>query len=200
MKIAVTGATGFIGSHLVEALVGRGHEVTCLARSPEKTSELSGLPLRFVYGSLDEPRALAGLVDDQEAVLHVAGLTKAPNLQEYVRVNVAGTENLLCAIRGNGAHLRRFLFFSSAEAMGPSPGGLPLTEEADPRPFSAYGKSKIMAEKCLDSLSGRLPGDHHPASHRLRSAGQGLCNPLPAGRERPGECSSPRLPCTAWSM
>ena len=56
MKIAVTGATGFIGSHLVEALVGRGHEVTCLARSPEKTSELSGLPLRFVYGSLDEPR------------------------------------------------------------------------------------------------------------------------------------------------
>ena len=157
MKIAVTGATGFIGSHLVEALVGRGHEVTCLARSPEKTSELSGLPLRFVYGSLDEPRALAGLVDDQEAVLHVAGLTKAPNLQEYVRVNVAGTENLLCAIRGNGAHLRRFLFFSSAEAMGPSPGGLPLTEEADPRPFSAYGKSKIMAEKCLDSLSGRLP-------------------------------------------
>ncbi len=157
MKIAVTGATGFIGSHLVEALVGRGHEVTCLARNPERTAELSGLSVRFVYGSLDSPRALEDLVEGQEAVVHVAGITKAPNLQEYIRVNVGGTESLIAAIRGNGSDLRRLVFFSSAEAMGPSPRGLPLTEDVVPQPFSAYGKSKIMAENCLDTLRGRVP-------------------------------------------
>jgi nucleoside-diphosphate-sugar epimerase len=157
MKIAVTGATGFIGSHLVEALVGRGHEVTCLARDPEKIRELSGLPVRFVHGSLDSPRALADLIDGQDAVVHVAGLTKAPSLQEYIRVNVGGTESLVSAIRGNCVHLRRFVFFSSSEAMGPSPGGLPLTEDVEPRPFSAYGKSKVMAERSLVNLERRVP-------------------------------------------
>jgi len=157
MRIAVTGATGFIGSHLAEALIARGHEVTCLARSPERTSELSGLSLRFIYGNLDSSRALAELVDGQDAVVHVAGLTKAPSLQEYIRVNVGGTESLLSAIYGNGTHLQRLVFFSSAEAMGPSPVGRPLTEDMNPRPFSAYGKSKIMAENCLDRLQGRVP-------------------------------------------
>lgn len=157
MRIAVTGATGFIGSHVVEALALRGHHVTCLARNPDRTRELSDLSLRFVYGSLDSSRALADLVDGQEAVVHVAGLTKAPSLQEYVRVNVGGTESLLSAIRGNSAHLQRLVFFSSAEAMGPSPGGRPLTEEMVPQPFSAYGKSKIMAENCLERLAGRVP-------------------------------------------
>lgn len=157
MKIAVTGATGFIGSHLVEALVGKGHEVTCLARSSERAQGLGGLPVRFVFGSLDSSHALACLVDGQEAVVHVAGLTKAPNLQEYVRVNVGGTENLVSVIRENGAHIRRFLFFSSSETMGPSPGGVAFTEEARPRPFSAYGKSKVMAEECLVGLSTHVP-------------------------------------------
>jgi len=157
MKITVTGGTGFIGSHVVEALALRGHEVTCLVRNPARTNELSGLPLRFVYGSLDSSRALTDLIDGQEAVVHVAGLTKAPSLQEYVRVNVGGTESLVSAIRGNGACLRRLVFFSSAEAMGPSPGGHPLTEDVSPQPFSAYGKSKIMAENCLDRLQGRVP-------------------------------------------
>ncbi len=157
MKIAITGATGFIGSHLVEALVGKGHEVTCLARNPERAQGLVGLPVRLVYGSLDSLPSLACLVDGQEALVHVAGLTKAPSLQEYVRVNVGGTENLISVIRANGALLRRFVFFSSSETMGPSPGGVPFTEETSPKPFSAYGKSKVMAEECLKSLSNRIP-------------------------------------------
>jgi len=157
MKIAVTGATGFIGSHLVEALVDKGHTVTCLVRSPQKERTLNGLPVRLIHGSLDVPTALANLVEGQQAVVHVAGVTKASSLQEYVRVNVGGTENLLAAIQGNSAELRRFLFFSSSEAMGPSPGGRALTEETTPVPFSAYGKSKVMAEECLRSLGARVP-------------------------------------------
>lgn len=157
MRIAITGATGFIGSHLVEALSARGHEVTCLARSPERARVLDGLPVRFVQGNLDSPDALARLVEGQETVIHIAGLTKAANLEEYTRVNVGGTERLLSAIRAAGSGLGRFVLFSSSETMGSSPGGMPLTEEIDQKPFSAYAKSKVMAEKCLDGLHGTFP-------------------------------------------
>ncbi|MGO9411368.1 MAG: NAD-dependent epimerase/dehydratase family protein [Spirochaetia bacterium] len=157
MRIAVTGATGFIGSHLVEALVRDGHEVTCLARDPERTRSLSSLPVRFVYGSMDSSSALASLVDGQEAVVHAAGLTKARSPEEYIRVNVGGTENLLSVIRGKAGRLRHFVFFSSAEAMGPSTPGQPITEDACLRPFSAYGKSKIMAEQSLAGLERQMP-------------------------------------------
>ena len=157
MKIAVTGATGFIGSHLVEALVCHGHEVTCLARNPNRTRALSDLPVRFVYGSVDSTPALAGLVDGQEMVVHAAGLTKALSSKEYVRVNVGGTERLLSAIEGNGRHVGRFVFFSSAEVMGPSGPGRVLTEDSGLRPSSAYGKSKLLAEKSLSGLGQRMP-------------------------------------------
>jgi nucleoside-diphosphate-sugar epimerase len=157
MKIAVTGATGFIGSHLVEELVCRGHQVTCLARTPDRTRGLSGLRVRFVYGSMDSPPALASLVSSQDAIVHVAGLTKAPTPEDYVRVNVGGTENLLSVIRDSGGCLRRFVYFSSAETMGPSLRGRPLTEEESVHPFSAYGKSKVMAEQRLQELGQRIP-------------------------------------------
>jgi len=157
MKIGVTGATGFIGSHLVEALVSSGHEVRCLARNPDRTRALSDLPVRFVYGSVDSAHALECLVDGQEAVVHVAGLTKAPNPEEFVRVNVGGTERLLSTIERYGRRVRRFVFFSSAEAMGPSVGGNVLTEDSGLRPSSAYGRSKYLAEQSLSNLGQRMP-------------------------------------------
>ena len=157
MKIAVTGATGFIGSHLVEALVNRGHEVTCLARAPERARALAGLPVRFVYGSMDSAPALAGLVDRQDAIIHAAGLTKAQSPEEFTRANVGGTENLLSALSGADGCLKHFVYFSSAEAMGPSDAGRPLTEAESLRPFSAYGKSKLMAEERLSDLGQRIP-------------------------------------------
>lgn len=150
MRIAVTGATGFIGSHVVEALSARGHEVACLVRSPEKARVLDGLALRFVYGDLDSPEALTSLVKDQDTVIHLAGLTKAPRPDDFVRVNVGGTERLIEAIRRTCPDLARLVYFSSAETMGPSPGGAPLTEDIAPKPFSAYARSKVMAEKCLE--------------------------------------------------
>ncbi len=156
MRIAVTGATGFIGSHVVEALCARGHEVVCLARNPEKARVLDGLALRVVYGDLDSPEALASLVKGQDAVIHLAGLTKAPRLDEFVRVNVGGTERLIEAIRRSCPDLGRLVYFSSAETMGPSPGGSALTEDVAPKPFSAYAKSKVMAEKCLDGIRDKV--------------------------------------------
>ncbi|HVO39542.1 MAG TPA: NAD-dependent epimerase/dehydratase family protein [Spirochaetia bacterium] len=157
MKIAITGGTGFIGSHIVEALAARGHEVTCLARNPEKEKIFAGLPVRFVHGTMDSTEALSRLVKRQDVVIHLAGLTKAGSFEEYVRANVGGTEKLLEAMRTSSPAPRQFVLFSSAEAMGPSPGGAPLTEDAEPKPFTAYGKSKMMAEQCAERVSGEIP-------------------------------------------
>lgn len=157
MRIAVTGATGFIGSHLAECLCARGHEVTCLVRDPARARWLEGAPVRVVRGDLDAPGALAALVTGQEVVVHAAGLTKARSLEDYVRVNVDGTGRLLAAAIAHAPRLGRFVFFSSQAAMGPSEEGVPLGEDAPQRPVSDYGRSKSLAEKLLREQAGSIP-------------------------------------------
>jgi nucleoside-diphosphate-sugar epimerase len=151
MKIAITGATGFIGSHLTEALVAQGHEVTCLARSREKMNWIRDLPVRMIYGDVCRKHSLEKFVAGQEVIVHLAGLTKAPDLETYTRVNVEGTKNVLSAAAAKGVRLRRFVMISSQEAMGPSPDGKPIGEDAGQKPLSMYGISKSLAEKVLKS-------------------------------------------------
>jgi nucleoside-diphosphate-sugar epimerase len=157
MKIAVTGATGFIGSHLVETLVSRGHEVTCLARSPKKLVWISHLPVRVVYGDVSTPESLADFTEGQDAVVQCAGITKAATMEEYVHVNVDGTVNLLSVIRKNAPRLGRFVYISTLEAMGPSTAAKPHVEDMEQHPLSMYGRSKSMAEKALRAFSDTLP-------------------------------------------
>ena len=73
MKIAITGATGFIGSHLAENLSAAGHEVTALARSPERTGWIRHLPVRVVYGDLDRVDALREFITGQQVIVHATG-------------------------------------------------------------------------------------------------------------------------------
>ena len=149
MKIAITGATGFIGSHLTETLVAQGHEVTCLTRSREKVNWIRDLPVRMVYGDVCHEHSLEKLVTGQEVIVHLAGLTKAPDLETYTRVNVQGTRNVLSAVMAKGVRLRRFILISSQEAMGPSTEGMPIGEDVPQNPLSMYGISKHLAEKAL---------------------------------------------------
>jgi dihydroflavonol-4-reductase len=157
MKIAVTGATGFIGSHLVECLLARGHEVSCLVRDPARQGWIEGVPVRTVRGDLDSPSALAALVEGQDVVVHSAGMTKAKSFDQFVRVNVEGTARVVEAIHARGRRVQRLVYFSSQAAMGPSPGGVALAEDAPQRPVSLYGKSKSMAEALLRDSRGSLP-------------------------------------------
>jgi nucleoside-diphosphate-sugar epimerase len=157
MKIAVTGATGFIGSHLAERLVAAGHEVTVLTRSPDRLAWIRHLPLRVVYGDLDRAEALRDLTAGQDAVVHAAGLTRAVGRAEYLRVNVDGSVRLLEAALVNSPGLRRFVYLSSQAAMGPSPTGGSLNEDAPRRPISAYGASKSLAELALARFGDRVP-------------------------------------------
>lgn len=153
MKALVTGATGFVGSHLVAALRRRGDEVTILLRSPGKAGILEDHTLHTVQGSLTDPAALAQAVQGQDIIYHVAGLTAARDEAEFLRINREGTSRLLDAAARAGAP--RFVLVSSLAAAGPTTPGQPLTGREDPRPVTAYGRSKLAAEEVV--RSGPLP-------------------------------------------
>jgi len=153
MRALVTGATGFVGSHLAEALRERGDTVTALARSARRAEALGPLGVAVVEGDLHDAAALARAVEGQDVILHVAGLVAARSEAEFLRANRDGTANLLAAAERAGSP--RFVLVSSMAAAGPAPRGRPLAGGEPPRPVTAYGRSKLAAEQVV--TAGRLP-------------------------------------------
>jgi nucleoside-diphosphate-sugar epimerase len=147
MKALVTGATGFVGSHLVDALQHRDTEVTVLARSPAKASALSARGFRVLRGDLHDTSALEQAARNQDVVYHVAGVVAARNEEEFLRANRDGTRNLVSAAERGGTP--RFVLVSSLAAGGPAPRGSPLAGDEPPRPVTAYGRSKLAAEQIV---------------------------------------------------
>jgi nucleoside-diphosphate-sugar epimerase len=147
MKTLVTGATGFVGSHLAEALRRRGDEVTALARSAAKAAALAPLGVRVVPGDLHDRAALQKAVEGQDVVYHVAGVVAARSEADFLVANRDGTRNLVEAVERAGAG--RVVFVSSMAAAGPTIRGRPLRGDELPRPVTAYGRSKLAAEQVL---------------------------------------------------
>lgn len=157
MKAFVTGATGFIGSHLVDALLKRGCEVTCLVRASSSLIYLEGLNVRLVYGDCCIADSISEAIKDSDYIFHIAGLTKAKNTDDFHKVNVVGTANLLNVVLKSGHNINRFFYLSSLAATGPSYNGFPLKEDCEPRPVSVYGRSKYEAERLVYSCKDKLP-------------------------------------------
>ncbi len=157
MKALVTGASGFIGSHLVDHLLRHQYTVRVLLRSTSSTAWLKGLPLNIVYGDVFDHDALGHAVRGVEVVYHSAGLTKARTAEEYFRANAGGTRNILDACIRHNPELRRFVLISSQTAAGPSPSATPVTEAAEPSPITTYGRSKLQAELECRTVAQSLP-------------------------------------------
>ncbi len=147
MKTLVTGATGFVGSHLVEALRRRGDDVTALARSPGKAAALSPLGVRVVAGHLHDRAALERAVEGQDVVYHVAGVVAARSEADFMAANRDGTRNVIEAAERAG--VGRVVLVSSMAAAGPTIKGRPLRGDELPRPVTAYGRSKLAAEQLV---------------------------------------------------
>ncbi len=157
MKALVTGATGFIGSHLVELLLKKKYDVRCLLRKTSSTLWLKNLPVENVYGDLFDETALAEAVRGVDYVYHSAGITKAKTSEGYYQGNAAGTKNLLEAVRKNNPGLKRFVQISSQAAVGPSATKRPIAEDSPPHPITTYGKSKWKAEQECLAAASRFP-------------------------------------------
>jgi nucleoside-diphosphate-sugar epimerase len=157
LKVLVTGATGFIGSHLVEALVQQGAQVRCLVRNKRHLGWVKDSPVEFVVGNCQEKDSLKPGVKDVDQVFHLAGVTAAFKENTYYEVNALGTENLVQACIENNPRLEKFIYLSSQAAAGPCRTG-GKKKESDPcEPVSPYGKSKLRGEELALSHSHELP-------------------------------------------
>ncbi len=195
MRVLVTGGTGFIGSHLVEALLARGHEVRCLVRDTRRLGWISGLPsVMLAQGGMDEPHSLQEGMRGVDQVYHVAGLTRARAAREFFRVNAQGTRHLVRACLETPGGPRRLVHLSSLAAVGPMPMATACAEDVPPRPVSPYGKSKLQGEAAVLGVRERLhvtvlrpPVVYGPRDRGVlevaRWVGRGLL-PMPAGPSR----------------
>jgi dihydroflavonol-4-reductase len=157
LKALVTGATGFIGSHLVEALLQRGDQVRCLIRKTSDLKWLKGLPIEVAQGDCNDKDSLREAVTSVDLVFHLAGVTKAVEEKTYFEVNAVGTENLIHVCLEHNSHLQKFIYLSSQAAAGPCQNG-GKKKESDPcEPVSPYGQSKRMGEDFALAHAHELP-------------------------------------------
>jgi nucleoside-diphosphate-sugar epimerase len=160
MRVLVTGATGFLGGHVAEALAARGDHVRALVRKTSNTKHLKKLALagnvELFEGSIEEVDRVTEAVDGVDAIVHCAGIVKARSTDEFFAVNVGGTSNLVEAARQRGKSLKRFVHVSSLEACGPSADGEPVPSDQE-NPVTGYGRSKLAAEKVVLSARGAMP-------------------------------------------
>jgi len=151
VNVFVTGGTGFVGAHLVNALRARGDTVTALVRRPALVGQLGwGPEVRLVRGDLDDEAALREGSAGADVVYHVAGKIAARNVAEFMATNRDGTANVLEAARDAGA--RRVLFVSSLAVGGPTTPGHPIDENRPPMPVTDYGRSKLAAEDLVRAM------------------------------------------------
>lgn len=157
MKVLVTGASGFLGSHVVERLQARGDDVRCLVRKSSNTSLLQKLGVELAYGAIDQHDTLPDAVRGVDAIIHCAGLVKARDADEFDAVNHKGAAALAEAAAEHAPNLTRFVHVSSAAVMGPGAPGVKRTRDDEPNPVTEYGRSKLRGERAVLALKDKIP-------------------------------------------
>ncbi|MCD6098758.1 NAD-dependent epimerase/dehydratase family protein [bacterium] len=148
-KVLVTGATGFIGHHLVRMLVEKGYYVCVTVRESSDVSRLPVEKVKLLHRDISSYHR-ADDADDYNLIFHIAGAVKARRRQDFFYVNTEGTARIL-EFAKRQKRLIRFVFLSSLAAAGRSPHGVIIDEKFPPHPKSWYGKSKKAAEEIVKS-------------------------------------------------
>ena len=189
----VTGATGFVGSHLVDALRARGDAVRALVRPTSVTSHLLASEVEVVVADVTRAESVAGAMQGVDVVYHLAAATRARDEAAYRRANVDTTAAIVEAAASQPRR-PRVVVLGSLAAVGPTRDGAPVREDATPAPLTAYGRTKLQAERVALAGSAvpvvvlRAPAVYGPRDRDLftffRLASLGIM-PTPTGPDRP---------------
>ncbi|QEG40702.1 NAD-dependent epimerase/dehydratase family protein [Roseimaritima ulvae] len=154
-RIVVIGASGFIGRQLVRQLQAAGHQVQVFIHRHDAWTQ--SLPSEQIHRvDITDPGSLRGKFKGVDTVFHLAGALLARSAEGFHLVNAVGTENVARACAACDSP-PRLLFVSSLAALGPTTADAPLDEDADPKPVSGYGRSKLAAEQLLTAWADKLP-------------------------------------------
>lgn len=157
MKIFLTGASGFLGSHIAEALTHRGDKILALVRKTSQIHHLKPLNLEYIEGSISEIQRLKKHLEKCDVVIHSAGLIKALSEKEFFEVNGLGTERLVDAILQCKKKPKKLIYISTIAVHNSSIGGSDFSLPSfNCHPLTIYGKSKLAGEKALERLRGKV--------------------------------------------
>lgn len=191
----VTGATGFVGTHLVRQLLDEGWRVRSLVRPTSRVEPLLESGVELCLGDLRDRDALRQGLEGADTVFHLAAVTAARSEQEYHAANTLGTRSLVSALGSAGRRPRRLVYLSSYAAAGPSRGAGPRPLDLEPEPLTAYGRTKLAGERLAWSAELpeigvvviRAPAIYGPGDRALlpyfQFVNRGVA-PLPAGNAR----------------
>lgn len=155
-RVLITGASGFVGYHLVAEALKQNLEVFAAVRKTSKIDHLSEFNIQYTYPDFNSIDALKAELEEKQYdyIIHAAGITAAKTEQEYNHVNAGYTYNLALAASQASINLKKFVFLSSLAALGPLPtvDGV-IQDNSAAHPVTAYGKSKLLAEQKLAPLT-----------------------------------------------
>jgi len=154
---AVTGANGFVGSHLVDYLLGKNFEVRCIVRKSSNLQWLTGKDVKIYDCGLFDKKGLREAFKDVNYIFHVAGVVKAKDEEGYFKGNVEATKVLLEVASEVKENIKKFVVVSSQTVSGPALDGKPVTEDMKPNPLTTYARSKLRQEEVALSYKDIFP-------------------------------------------
>jgi dihydroflavonol-4-reductase len=153
----VTGANGFVGSHLVDYLLTKDFEVRCIVRKSSNLQWFDGKDLKIYDCGLFDKNGIREAFKNANYIFHIAGVVKAKNEDGYLKGNVEATKVLLEVADEMRDKIKKFVVVSSQTVSGPAEKNKPVTEEMVPNPLTTYARSKLKQEQLTLSFKDKFP-------------------------------------------